>query len=81
MDLKDSFTIIVIVYLLLYILLTYFKPNFIFDNENEILRQFGVGYNNTTIMPLWLCSIVLAIFSYFIIIYLLHLKYNNIFIQ
>lgn len=81
MDLKDSFTIIVIVYLLLYILLTFFKPNFIFDNENEILRQFGVGYNNTTIMPLWLCSIVLAIFSYFIIIYLLHLKYNNIFIQ
>jgi len=81
MDLKDSFTIIVIVYLLLYILLTYFKPNFIFDNENEILRQFGVGYNNTTIMPLWLCSIILAIFSYFIIIYLLHLKYNNIFIQ
>lgn len=81
MDLKDSFTIIVIVYLLLYILLTYFKPNFIFDNENEILRQFGVGYNNTTIMPLWLCSIILAIFSYFIIIYVLHLKYNNIFIQ
>lgn len=81
MDLKDSFTIIVIVYLLLYILLTYFKPNFIFDNENEILRQFGVGYNNTTIMPLWLCSIILAIFSYFIIIYMLHLKYNNIFIQ
>ena len=81
MDLKDSFTIIVIVYLLLYILLTYFKPNFIYDNENEIMRQFGVGYNNTTIMPLWLCSIVLAIFSYFIIIYILHLKYNNIFIQ
>ena len=81
MDLKDSFTIIVIVYLLLYILLTYFKPNFIYDNENEIMRHFGVGYNNTTIMPLWLCSIVLAIFSYFIIIYILHLKYNNIFIQ
>ena len=81
MDLKDSFTLIIILYLILYTLLTYFKPNFLFDNENDILRQFGVGYNNTTIMPLWLCSILLAIFSYFIIVFILHLKYNNIFIQ
>ena len=81
MDLKDSFTLIIILYLILYTLLTYFKPNFLFDNENDILRQFGVGYNNTTIMPLWLCSILLAIFSYFIIVFILHLKCNNIFIQ
>ena len=81
MDLKDSFTIIVILYLILYVILTYVRPNFIFDNENGVLRQFGVGYNNTTIIPLWLCSILLAIFSYFIIIYILHLKYNSIFIQ
>lgn len=81
MNLKDSFTMIVILYLILYSLLAFFKPNFIFDNENEVLRQFGVGYNNTTIIPLWLCSILLAIFSYFIIVYVLHLRYNNIFIE
>ena len=81
MDLKDSFTIIVVMYLILYSLLAYLKPNFIFDNDNELLRPFGVGYNNTTIMPLWLCSILLAIFSYFIIVYILDLRYNTIFIQ
>jgi quinol-cytochrome oxidoreductase complex cytochrome b subunit len=81
MDLKDTFTLIVILYLILYSLITFFKPNFLFDNENDLLRPFGVGYNNTTIMPLWLCSIMLAIFSYFIILYLLHLRYNNLFIQ
>ena len=81
MDLKDSFTLIVILYLILYILLTYLKPDFIFDHDNETMRQFGVGYNNTTVIPLWLCSILLAIFSYFIIIYFFHLKYNNVFIQ
>ena len=81
MDLKDSFTLIVILYLILYILLAYLKPDFIFDHDNETMRQFGVGYNNTTVIPLWLCSILLAIFSYFIIIYLFHLKYNNVFIQ
>jgi hypothetical protein len=81
MDLKDSFTIIVLLYLILYIALTFVKPNIIFDNEHNRLRPFGVGYNNTTIIPLWLCSILLAIFSYFIIVYIIHLKYNNIFIQ
>lgn len=81
MDLKDTFTLIVILYLILYGLLTFLKPNFLFDNENDLLRPFGVGYNNTTIMPLWLCSILLAIFSYFIILYILHLRYNNLFIQ
>jgi hypothetical protein len=81
MNLKSSFTLIIIVYLILYSLLMYFKPNFLFDNENDLLRQFGVGYNNTTIIPLWLSSILLAIFSYFIIIYIIHLKHNNIFIQ
>lgn len=81
MDFKDTFTLIVILYLILYSLITFFKPNFLFDNENDLLRPFGVGYNNTTIMPLWLCSILIAIFSYFIILYILHLRYNNLFIQ
>lgn len=52
-----------------------------FDNEQGITRPFGVGYHHSTIMPLWLCSILLAIFSYFIIIYVLHIRYNNVFIQ
>ena len=81
MNFKDTFTLIVILYLILYSLVTFLKPNFLFDNEHDLLRPFGVGYNNTTIMPLWLCSILLAIFSYFIILYLMHLRYNNLFIQ
>lgn len=78
---KHSFTAIVILYLILYTLITYIKPNLMFDNDQSITRPFGVGYNHTTILPLWLCSILLAVFSYFIIIYILHIRYNNVFIQ
>ncbi|ADX05840.1 hypothetical protein 162322332 [Organic Lake phycodnavirus 1] len=81
MDMKNSFTLIVLLYLILYVFISYMKPNIMFDNELNITRPFGVGYSNTTILPLWLCSILLAIFSYFIIIYVLHIKYNNVFIQ
>jgi len=80
-NVKESFTLIIILYLIMYGMLAYYKPNFIFDNEQGILRQFGVGYSNTTILPLWMSSILLAVFSYFIIIYLRHIKYNNVFIQ
>jgi len=73
--------IIIALYICLYLLIVYFKPSFVYDEKNECFRQFGVGYKNTTFLPLWLLSIIIAIASYFIIIYLLHLKYNVIFIK
>ena len=39
------------------------KPNVIFD-KNGKLREFGIGYKNKTIIPLWLAVIILAIVSY-----------------
>lgn len=78
---KEVFFYILFIYLILYILINILKPNLIFDNEKNTLRPFGVGYKHTTIFPLWLVSILLGIFSYFLIIYLNHLKYNNVFIS
>lgn len=78
---KEVFFYVLCIYLVLYILINLFKPNLIFDNEKQTLRPFGVGYKHTTIFPLWLVSILLGIFSYFLIIYLNHLRYNNVFIS
>lgn len=73
--------IIIAVYITLYCMIVYFKPSFIYDEKNECFRQFGVGYKNTTILPLWLISIILAIISYFFVLYLIHIRYNTIFIK
>ena len=70
----------IILYLVLFGLIQYIKPN-IFYNTNGSIRQFGIGYKNTTILPLWLISILLAIISYFIVLYVIHIRYNTIFIK
>jgi hypothetical protein len=73
--------VVIIVYVCLYSLIVFFKPSIIYDNNKDTLRQFGVGYKNTTILPLWLVSILLAIISYFIVLYIIHLRYNTVFIN
>jgi hypothetical protein len=72
---------IIIVYIALYFVIIKLKPEIIFENRNNCLRSFGVGYQHTTILPLWLTSILLAIFSYFIVLYFYHARYNCIFIK
>lgn len=73
--------VVIALYILLYGLIITFKPAIIYDNNKDCLRQFGVGYKNTTILPLWLVSIIVAIFSYFIVLYIIHIRYNTIFIK
>jgi hypothetical protein len=73
---KSVFTVVIIMYVTLYLIINQIKPDFIFNNLEDNLRQFGIGYKEKTIFPLWLVSIILAIFSYFIVCYVYHLKYN-----
>ncbi len=58
-----------------YILLNIIKPNFLY-NENSTIRDFGIGFRKKTVLPLWLISIVLAILSYFSVLY--YVTYNRI---
>ena len=64
-----------IVFTTSYILLNFVKPNFLY-NENSTLRDFGIGFRKKTVLPLWLISIVLAILSYFSVLY--YVTYNRI---
>lgn len=59
----------IILFLILYSIVNVIKPDFIFDKKKDTVRNFGVGYKNTTVLTLWIVSIFLAIFSYFIVIY------------
>ena len=43
------------------------QPAFLYSTDGSI-REFGVGYKNKTILPLWLTVIILAILSYFLIV-------------
>ena len=77
----NRLTIVIFLFIILYTAVVYLKPEMIFNNRFDSLRQFGVGYKNTTIVPLWLVSILFAIISYFLVLYVLHIRYNNIFLR
>jgi hypothetical protein len=52
------------------------KPEFLY-NKNGSIREFGVGYKNKTILPVWLFSILLGILSYLFVLY--YLVYPKLF--
>ena len=45
------------------------KPRIIY-NEQDGFRQFGIGYKQKTIVPIWIASIILAILCYVVVYYL-----------
>jgi hypothetical protein len=61
-------TISILIYIILYILIMYIKPSFLFQ-KNGSLRNFGIGYRNKTIIPVWFLAIFIATLSYFSVMY------------
>ena len=66
---RDNATLFAtILFLIVFTFIQVLKPSFLY-NKNGSLREFGIGYRNKTIFPVWLLSIVLGIFSYLIVMY------------
>lgn len=40
-----------------------------FYNKDGSIREFGIGYRNKTILPIWLLSLVLGILCYLAVMY------------
>jgi hypothetical protein len=58
----------IILFLLMFGSIQMIKPVCLY-NTNGSIREFGVGYRNKTILPLWLLSLILGIVSYLIVLY------------
>ena len=63
----------IIVFLILFAIILLIKPSIMFD-KNGKPREFGIGYKNKTILPLWLAVIILAIISYLAILCYINFK-------
>ena len=60
-------------FLILFSGIIYTKPSMVY-NEQGYLREFGVGTQKKTIVPLWLCILLLAIMCFVVVHYMLHYK-------
>jgi hypothetical protein len=66
---KQHITLIaILLFIIIFGTIQIIKPS-CFYNKDGSTRDFGVGYKNKTILPLWLVSILLGILSYLAVMY------------
>ena len=58
----------IVLFLIMFGSIQMIKPAFLYNKDGSI-REFGVGYRNKTIMPIWLLSLILGILSYLVVMY------------
>lgn len=63
-------TISILLFFVIYSIILYLKPGFLYNKDGS-LRQFGLNNNKKTIVPIWLLVILIAIISYFALLYYL----------
>ena len=66
----------IILFLIMFVSIQMIKPAFLYNKDGSI-REFGVGYRNKTIMPIWLLSLILGILSYLFVMY--YIAYPRLF--
>lgn len=66
--LKNPLLISILLFLVIFSTILLGYPSFLFNTDGSI-RQFGIGYKNKTIFPIWLMAIVLGILSYLYVLY------------
>ena len=64
---KNKVMVAIFIFIIFFSMVHYIKPGFIYNEEGGF-RPFGVGYRNKTVIPIWLVAIVLAIFSYVVVL-------------
>ena len=58
----------ILIFMFLFMIVIILKPSIIFNNDGTF-RNFGIGYSKKTVTPIWLITIILAILSYFAIMF------------
>ena len=67
---KNITLVAIIIFIIIFGIIQMLKPSFFYNTDGSI-REFGIGYKNKTIMPIWLFSIILGILSYLFVLYYL----------
>ena len=65
---KNSILVSILLFLVLFGIIQLLKPSFLYNSDGSI-REFGIGYKNKTILPIWLLSIILGILCYIIVLF------------
>jgi hypothetical protein len=67
---KNITSVAILLFIGIFFMIQQFKPSFIYKKDGS-LRQFGIGYKEKTVLPIWLIAIIIAILSYLFVSYYL----------
>jgi hypothetical protein len=66
---RENITLIsIVIFIIVFGTIQFMKPKFLYNTDGSP-REFGIGYKNKTIFPIWLLSIILGIFSYLSVLF------------
>jgi fumarate reductase subunit C len=66
---RENITLVsIILFVIIFGTIQVMKPACFYNRDGSI-REFGVGYRNKTILPIWLLSLVLGILCYLTVLY------------
>jgi len=66
---RENITLVsVVLFIIIFGFIQMMKPA-CFYNKDGSIREFGIGYKNKTILPIWLLSLVLGILCYLAVMY------------
>ena len=58
----------ILLFIAIFSCIWFIKPS-CFYNQNGSIREFGIGYKNKTIFPIWLFSLLLGLCCYLAFLY------------
>jgi hypothetical protein len=59
----------ILIFVTIFTIIHLYQPSLMYNEEGGF-RPFGIGYRHKTVIPIWIASIVIAIFSYISVLYL-----------
>ena len=66
---RENVTLVsVVMFIIIFGIIQMMKPTCLYNRDGSI-REFGIGYRNKTIFPIWLLSLCLGILCYLFVMY------------
>ena len=74
---RENITLVsIVLFIIIFGTIQLMKPA-CFYNKDGSIREFGIGYKNKTILPIWLLSLILGILCYLAVFY--YVTYSKLF--
>ena len=67
---KNINSVAIIIFIVVFVFIQYLQPSFLYNKDGSI-KHFGMGRRNKTILPIWLLTFIIAMFSYLVVLYYL----------